>query len=240
MIAVRRARLCLQIAFLALAGVLAASQARAEDAGRPAIKSHRFDEDWRALCDPAVRTMLLDPLKCVPLDADGFFKLTIGGELRERFEAVRNPGFGLDQSSDHVFLHRALLHGDLHLGDALRVFVQVGAFQQNGREGERSPTDVDRLDLTQAFVDLGLPTPGDGRITLRGGRQEMSFGASRLVSVRESPNVRRSFDGGRAFWTGGGYRVDAFHARPILLDEGTFDDRVNNGEALWGVYGTGP
>jgi hypothetical protein len=240
MIAVHQARLFLQMVFLALAAVLAASQACAEDAGRPAIKSHRFDEDWRVLCDPAARTMLLDPLKCIPLDADGFFKLTIGGELRERFEAVRNPGFGLDQSSDHVFLHRALLHGDLHLGDALRVFVQVGAFQQNGREGERSPTDVDRLDLTQAFVDLGLPTPGDGRITLRGGRQEMSFGASRLVSVRESPNVRRSFDGGRAFWTGGGYRVDAFYARPLRLDEGTFDDRVNNAETLWGVYGTGP
>ncbi|EWY40747.1 hypothetical protein N825_32995 [Skermanella stibiiresistens SB22] len=212
------------------------------DAGaeRPAMKSHRFDEDWRVLCDPANRTQFLDPLKCIPMGADGFAKLTLGGELRERFEIVANPGFGLDQSSDHVFLHRALLHGDLHLGDNARAFVQVGAFQQNGREGDRSPTDVDRLDLTQAFIDLGVATPGDGRLTLRGGRQEMSFGASRLVSVRESPNVRRSFDGGRVFWTGGGYRVDVFNARPITLDQGDFDDRVNNGETLWGVYGTGP
>jgi hypothetical protein len=236
----RQALLCLQVTLLALASVPAATQVRAQDAERPVLKPHRFDEDWRALCDPARRTTLFDPLKCISLGGDGFATLTIGGELRERFENVRNPGFGLEQSSDHVFLHRVLLHGDLHLGETLRVFVQLGAFGQNGREGERSATDVDRLDLTQAFVDLGFATPGDGRVTLRGGRQEMSFGASRLVSVRESPNVRRSFDGGRVFWMGGGYRVDTFYTRPVSLDEGAFDDRVNNGETLWGVYGTGP
>ena len=230
----------MQTALLALAGALTATQAGAQEAERPALKSHRFDEDWRALCDPALRTMLLDPLKCIPLGSDGFARLTIGGELRERFEIVRNPDFGIDQSSDHVFLHRALLHGDLHLGETVRVFVQLGAFEQNGREGETTATDVDRLDLTQAFVDLGFATPGDERATLRGGRQEISFGSSRLVAVREGPNVRRSFDGGRAFWTGGGYRVDAFYARPIRLDEGSFDDRTNNDELLWGLYGTGP
>src|SRR3954447_21021135 len=91
-----RALLCFQVALLALASAPAAKQAGAQEVERPVLKPHRFDEDWRPLCDPARQTMLFDPLKCIPLDSDGFAKLTIGGELRERFEAVHNPGFGLD------------------------------------------------------------------------------------------------------------------------------------------------
>lgn len=102
------------------------------------------------------------------------------------------------------------------------------------------PTDVDRLDLVQGFVDVTLPIAGTDRLTLRGGRQEMSFGSSRLVSVRESPNVRRAFDGGRAFWTGSGYRIDALYARPVTIEPGVFDDRTSDREKLWGAYATGP
>lgn len=76
------------------------------------------------------------------------------------------------------------------------------------------------------------------RLTLRGGRQEISYGSSRIVSVRESRNVRRSFDGGRAMLTGDGYRVDVLAVRPIELREDVFDDKTDDTMGLWGVYGT--
>ncbi|HEX2891778.1 alginate export family protein [Vineibacter terrae] len=221
-----------------LLAILLPGLAWAQDAARPAFKTHRFDEDWRVLCaDPALRTEPLDRLKCLKLGAD--VSLTLGGELRERFEAVRNPGFGLQQDHDHVFLHRVLLHADLRIQNVARLFLQFGSLTQSGREGAPSSTDVDRLDLMQGFVDLMLPLD-DARLTLRGGRQEVSFGASRLVSVRDSPNARRAFDGGRAFLTAGGFRVDAIYLRPVLLSPKVFDDETNKTEKLWGVYGTGP
>lgn len=42
--------------------------------------------------------------------------------------------------------------------------------------------------------------PGE-QLAVRVGRQELKLGSSRLASVRESPNVRRTFDGIRVSWT---------------------------------------
>jgi hypothetical protein len=67
----------------------------------------------------------------------------------------------------------------------------------------------------------------------------MSFGSSRLVSVRESPNIRRSFDGLRAFYTAGKeVRVDAFVVRPVAPQAGAFDDEADSAQTFWGLYST--
>lgn len=209
-----------------------------DQAGRPEIRQHRWDEDWRSLCDPVLRTEPLDRLKCVTL-APGA-TLTMSGELRERFETVDNPGFGIAQSSDRVLLHRAWLGADLRFGDGARAFVEVGYLDQSGREGEPEPTDVDRLDLLQAFVDLSAPV-AQGQATLRAGRMEMTFGSQRLVALREGPNAHRTFDGARASWEGSDqHRLDAFLARPTETKRGTFDDNADENERFWSVYGTGP
>jgi len=219
---------------LVTGAALLASAAAAQEVPHPAFEAHRFDEDWRALCSPVLQIEPLDSLKCVRLVPET--TLTLGGELRERFEGVRNPDFGLEQRSDHVFLHRAMVHGDLRFGQNFRTFVQLGAFASSGREGPRAPTDLDRLDLVQGFIDFNVSVAG-GAGTLRGGRQELSFGSSRLVAVRESPNVRRAFDGGRAFWGDGTTRLDAFYVRPVTIAPGVFDDPTNDAERFWGVYG---
>lgn len=209
--------------------------ALAQDAEPTAFRTHRYDEDWRALCEPARRTQPLDPLKCLPLG--GAATLTLGGELRERGELVDDPGFRLEGSRDQALLTRVMLHGDLRLDDRVRVFVQLGGFYQIGREEGPSPTDADRLDLVQAFVDLNAKVAG-GRATLRAGRQELSFGSQRIVSVREGPNVRRAFDGVRALWSGGEVRLDAFYLQPVLLRRGVFDDETDEREAFYGVHAT--
>jgi len=61
--------------------------------------------------------------------------LSPGGELRERYEFTRNPSFcaGTDLRHDDYLLQRLLLHGDLHLGPNLRVFVQIGDYRAFGR-----------------------------------------------------------------------------------------------------------
>ena len=205
---------------------------------RPELKSQRWQEDWRSFCDAALRAEPLDWLKCIPLGLPGL-TLTVGGEIRERFDTIWNPTFGFDGvGNEHVWLTRVLAHGDLRYEDAARVFVQLGSHSATDRAFGNPPTDRDDIDLQQIFADLSAKMDDSTRLTLRGGRQEISFGSSRLVSVRESPNIRRSFDGARAFAVGNGFRVDAISVQPVELREGAFDDRTDQAVSLWGVYGT--
>ena len=221
---------------LAASALLAAPAAAAQCPAPVAPGSLRYDEDNSGLTDPACRNDLPARLKHVPLAGPEAY-LSFGGELRLRGEAVHRPGFGLDQAEDQVLLERLLVHADLHLGPAVRLFVQLGSFHAQGREGAGASTDEDRLDLTQGFIDLAAGL-GAGRATLRGGRQEVTFGSGRLISVRESPNVRRSFDGGRGFWAGRDVRIDGFFLQPVTLARGVFDDATNDAERIWGVHAT--
>ncbi|HEX9272527.1 MAG TPA: alginate export family protein, partial [Candidatus Binatia bacterium] len=85
----------------------------------------------------------------------------------------------------------------------------------------------------------------DASLTFRGGRQEITFGGARLVDVREGPNIRLSFDGGRVFYESPALRIDAFGVAPVVAERGVFDDRSIGreafpGKAFWGLYSVIP
>ena len=209
-------------------------------AERPPFERMRQDEDWSALCDPSRRTRWLDAIKCVPLETDGWAWASFGGEVRERYEYTRNPQWGEGPQDRHgVFLQRYLLHGDLHLGPSLRLFGQLYSALENGRAGPPSPVEENRLDLQQGFIDLSAQLGADASARLRLGRQELRYGSARLVDVREGPNVRRKFDGGRVQVRLGDWQVDGIAVRPSLAETGVFDDGIDDAQALWGVYAVG-
>jgi hypothetical protein len=224
------------IATLDLAGSPALAQTTAV---RPAYESHRFNEDWSPLRDQALRTDPFDPVKWIPLNGYGSVNLTLGGEFRARYESSRDPVFGLGspRRNDYTLL-RSFLFADLHLGPNARAFVELASGLAPGWAGKPPPTQKDQVDILQAFGELSLPAAG-GEIMLRGGRQEMSFGSSRLVSVRESPNIRRAFDGVRAAWVGADdRRIDAFLVRPVAPQLGVFNDSNDRAQLFWGAYAT--
>lgn len=165
----------------------------------------------------------------------------IGGQLRERFESANNPIFGLTLPVQNDYLlHRAALAAELNNNTGFRVVGGVVTGTVSGWTGSPPPTQDDSLDVLQAFVEKSVSIP-TGQLALRIGRQEMSFGASRLVSVRESPNIRRAFDGVRASWTGGENRsATAFFVRPVNPESGAFDDRKSTDDRFWGIYTTWP
>jgi hypothetical protein len=163
--------------------------------------------------------------------------LSLGGEVRERYEYTHNPLWGEDPQDKHgVFLQRYVLHGDLHLGPHLRLFGQLYSALEDGRAGPPSPSEENRLDLQQGFLDLSTPLGVGAAATLRVGRQELRYGSARLVDVREGPNVRRKFDGGRVRIEAGKWQVDGIAVRPSLIEPGVFDDRLDDAQALWGAY----
>lgn len=233
----RRGRCSDPVLFFLLALLPGLTMAQEE---RPDFEKLRYEEDWSPLRDAALRTEPLDELKFIPLSADASVYLSLGGELRERYEYTRHPAWGDEpQDEDGVFLQRYVLHGDLHLGSRLRLFGQLYSALENGRAGPPAAIDENRLDWQQAFLDVstGGASP---RATLRLGRQEMIYGSSRLIDVREGPNVRRKFDGGRVLLALGEWQVDALALRPAQIRIDTFDDGTDDAQDLWGLYGVHP
>jgi len=214
--------------------------ARADAGTTPSYRLNRSDDDYRYLRDPARRADLWDPLKYVPFNQAGSWYLSLGGEVRERYEYFNHPNWGKDAQDHGYLLQRYFIHGDLHMGEHARLFGQLQSSQEDGRKGGARPTDEDELDLHQAFLDLKFDVGGDGSFTLRSGRQELSYGTQRIISVREGPNVRQSFDGFRGIYRSGDVQVDAFATKPAQTRRHVFDDGPDNTRALWGTYAVLP
>src|SRR5262245_2355917 len=207
---------------------------------RPAYQQYRYDEDWSVLEDAALRQEPWDAIKYVPLDREGWF-LSVGGESRWRYENVRHPGFGSQPDDpDGYLLQRYLLHTDWHLGRRARVFLELQSGLEDGRVGGPRPTDKDALDLHQGFLDVNWRHTDRGSVTLRVGRQEVAFGAGRLISAAEGLNVRRSFDGARVIIKRGAWTWNATTMRLVSTASGMFDDGPDPGLWCWGAGGNGP
>ncbi|MGH8685558.1 MAG: alginate export family protein, partial [Nitrosospira sp.] len=180
-------------------------------------KPLRFDEDWGQVCDK-VRP------KCWHIHEAA--TLTFGADGRIRAQHYGPDNFGIGRGSDSHILFRGQVHGDLRVGKHVQAFVQLGAYDEAGRAGGPVSTDQSNPDLQQGF----LAWNGD-MFSLRVGRQEMTLGTSRLVSVREGPNIRLAFDGVRTSWSHGSHRIDGFAFRPVLNRPGAFDDSANKSQA---------
>lgn len=242
-----KAPVAASIGWLALAApVVLPAQETPHRSATPSFRSLRYEEDFSHLKDPATRTgnvLALEPLKFVPLDRDGECYLSLGGEIRQQYEFIDDPDFGLAAADgDGYLLQRYLLHADFRLGPSFRCFGQLASALSSFQDIPPGPADVNRLDVHQAFADFGTGSAGTGddALTLRAGRQEMLYGSQRLVSVREGPNVRRTFDACRVLSRFGEWRVDAFLSRPVETDPGRFDDWGDGDALLWGVYCTAP
>jgi hypothetical protein len=211
--------------------------------GDPIYHSLRYEDDFSYLANPAKSTDPWDPLKYIPI-GDGKYGpsyLSLGGEVRERFESYLNPNFGLKAPQSNAYvLQRLLLNIDAHVTDYIRVFAQLGEFDRLGDRGVTSTTDIDHLELTQGFVDLRLPSPLGDAPVVRVGREELLFGYQRLIAVREGPNVRRDFDGARITDHWGAATIDLLLVRPLSNAIGVSDDHTNMKQLMWGGYLTVP
>ena len=186
--------------------------------------------------DPVRRTDWLDPIKHISLGRPGWY-LSLGGELRERFEFFENTDWK-PAPADGFLLQKYMLPPSSIWARASGSSRNFKSGLEDGRTGGPRPTDEDRLDLHEAFVDVALD---DGHAAaLRLGRREMAFGSQRLVSVRAGPNVRQSFDGVSVLVAPGAWRLEAFATKPAKTDAGVFDDDPDHARTFWGVYATGP
>jgi hypothetical protein len=206
----------------------------ADEASGQTGSPFRYD-DVHAPPDPGNEQGFFDRLKYLPLEAISASYLSFGGDLRERFETSNVSLLGLKGGSDQTYLlHRLLAFGDLHLG-TWRVFMQMGNELESGRQGGAVPTDIDRGDIAQAFVDYGFAVQS-AELTLRAGRFEMSFDDGALIGLRDGPNVRQSWDGFRAIAALSSANLDIFAVRPVAVRPGFLDDGDVAGQSLFGIH----
>ena len=171
----------------------AASAAVSCTAKRPTVLFNRWQEDWSVLANPCVPRKPFDALKYVPLGDDPSTYLSLGANLRERFELNNAPLFGLGSAhDDNYVIQRTNVHADLRYRGHLQAFVQFVDARPFGKNTV-GPVDKDQLDIEQAFVAY-VDQIGPGTLKTRVGRQEMAFDLQRFVSVRDGPNVRQAFD----------------------------------------------
>jgi hypothetical protein len=207
---------------------------------RPAYQPFRYDEDWSFLASNSHSADWLDRLKYIPLRREDWY-VTIGGEIRERFELLDQPNFGTGpEDKNGYFLQRYLLSSDFHFGSHVRAFTEFQSGLEDGRNGGPRPTDLDRLDVHQAFLDWKILSSKSHSISIRVGRQELGFGSGRLISPAEGLNTRRSLDGGRLTIKIGSVVWNATALRLVKSLPSVFDDVPDHAQSIWGTGFSGP
>lgn len=152
-------------------------------------------------------------------------RLEIGGEIRVRGEYRHNDFSNFSFDSDFLVRQRSRLHAKAKLTDDITGFVQI---QDSRIWGEELGTTSDRInvDLHQAYIDVDhfLTKP----LSLRVGRQELSYGDERLIGAFDWGDDARAFDAIKAVYAGKKWSVDLFAARivefPFISEDSLYQD----------------
>src|SRR6266498_4180611 len=76
----------------------------------PAYKYLRYDEDYRYLRKAECRTDPWDALEFIPLNRQGTWFLSVGGEVRQNTEYFENPTWGQEPQGSPYLLQRYMIH----------------------------------------------------------------------------------------------------------------------------------
>lgn len=243
---------CLVFVFAIALGGVAGGQDPAPDEtpDTPSFKPPKYqwplrhDEDWSGLGEvpESAESDSWDPIKYVKLSDDGKIWASFGGSLRLRLESWWNFEFTPSPAGDDTFLlFQALVHGDFHLGDNVRVFLQGKSALATDRTlpGGKRILDVDTIALQQGFVDVRVPLDDEGTsFVVRPGRQMYQFGAERLVSPLQWSNTMRAWDGVTGILEWNDWRIDGFVSYFVPVRKYDYN-KPDQDTVFYGVYATG-
>ena len=217
------------------------AQVHADNKNSTAILMLRSEEDYSFLKENDSTRLFLKGLKLIPLNRKASLFLTLGGGYRPKMEHFTNKNYMPENET--VYSQRIDFHIALNLGNRLKVFSE---FYHGLITRDESIVESDHLDIHQAFLDWTLLKKDKSGVQLRLGRQEIGFGASRLVGIREGPNMRRSFDMVKINLKYQETSLDLFYGKEVQISPDAFDNRwaiFSPGAPnpnLWGAYFRSP
>ena len=209
----------------------------------PCVGSHKgvfYANNFSYLNDPCNKTECLgDCMKLMPVDSCGRWgTLDIGGQIRLRYHDEegmgRVAGFsGFEDTENTFLLTRLRLYADWKMSENFRFYVEGISADVTGSD-TYIPRPIDRNsgDLLNAFVDVGLTD----NFKVRVGRQELVYGAQRLVSPLDWANTRRTFEGIKGMYKKGDWAIDGFYTNFVPVAPDAFDE-ADYDRSFYGVYG---
>lgn len=221
---------CLLMYSLTIAIAIMVSSANAQNH----INLVRYDDNFSHVKHDSLKKGF-DRLKYISL---GKNYISFGGELREQFQVFDNINFGdvppnYPDTRTSQWNHRLMVHANFEGRNNLRFFVQLSNTMRFLNNNPAAPEiDENQLSLHQAFAEIKTKN-----WKFRIGRQELFYGAHRLITVREGPNTRKSFDGIVIKKEMKNGHIDLFVLSPVISRQSAFDDDHFK-EGLIGVYGT--
>jgi Alginate export len=196
----------------------------------------RYNDNFKALKNDSTKTGV-EKLKYMAMGKNTF--LSVGGEVREVYQYFENQNFGdvpptFKEISTGQVWHRIMAHANLEIGSKVRVFFQLNntlrLFNPNPLTAE---IDENTLSVHQAFVDFNI----NKNWQLRLGRQEMGYGNNRMVTFREGPNTRLTFDAAILKFNNAKRKIDFMAISPVVAMPEAFDD-VSLKTYITGFYAT--
>lgn len=199
------------------------------------FQDQRALEDYSHLRD-STNLDGVNTFKFIALDKQSVSFVSFGGSVRPRYEVITNEEWTADNNQS-FYSQRIAFHTDVYVGKFLRFF---GELQHGYKTGEEAFLDSDQIDIHQSFIELRKM---DTKLSLRFGRQELKYGAGRLIDYGFGPNIRRSFDIGKITYSSNHTQIEAYYGKDVRLSFKAFDNGFNlfKGNAanskVWGIYG---
>ena len=159
-------------------------------------------------------------------------RVQFGAEIRFRPETRSSFKKGVGVNT--ILYQRIRLDARLRLNDNVTGLIQMQDSRRWGQEVSTFSNDAN-LDLHQGYLQVAkFLAP---RVTLRVGRQELSYGNQRLIGAFGWDNVGRSFDAGKLSFGGANGFVDLFAGRLADRRNSGRPETGDSSQDLIGLYG---
>jgi hypothetical protein len=158
-------------------------------------------------------------------------------EIRDNFGIAGTAGsFDFRRNGADVdnayFLHRIKPHIG-YTAPWFSVFVEGRASGSTGDDRNPNPESDGVFDLHQAYVTIG--NHKEFPVSLKVGRQELSYGDERVIGAFDWNNIGRVFDAAKLRWQSSWLSADLFSGRVILPRDNHFN-MPNDYDWFSGIY----
>jgi len=165
--------------------------------------------------------------------------LDVGGEYRLRY--LHEDNLRLNGLTDDYLLQRTRLYGDLWYNGWLRGYAEFIDATSSFEHLTPRLIDENRADFLNLFGEAKLCDDFCGG-SARVGRQELIYGAQRLISPLDWSDTRRTFDGAKLFWRSSSWDLDGFWTRPVPFSQHINNDHnfdhPDQSQQFYGLYAT--
>lgn len=165
----------------------------------------------------------------------GDVKIKFGADDRLRYERRYDYYFGeaKDGNDDGFWYNRFRMNMNATYQN-VTAFVE-GLDSREWESEKRPKSQRDEFDLHQAY--LKLSKPGNLPVSLTVGRQELNYGAKRLIAAPTWSNNIRSFDTVKFTYNPAFFDIDLFVGNQVRYEDNKFNPAIW-GENLYGIYAT--